>query len=123
MTFNSKPFFNFNFAAYNTLQQLTQALQPTSVTYKPGSVAMGAAINYVIKNVFVPSAGARSNVHQALVLVTASYSVDNVKNAVSTLRASNIETFTVGVTDYADPVELTLIASTPADSHVFIGVD
>ena len=123
VTFNSKPFFNFNFAAYNTLQQLTQALQPTSVTYKPGSVAMGAAINYVIKNVFVPSAGARSNVHQALVLVTASYSVDNVKNAVSTLRASNIETFTVGVTDYADPVELTLIASTPADSHVFIGVD
>uniref|UniRef100_UPI00398E8434 collagen alpha-3(VI) chain-like n=1 Tax=Pristiophorus japonicus TaxID=55135 RepID=UPI00398E8434 len=79
---------------------------------KGGSVLnTGAALNYVIRNVFTTAAGSRRDVGvpQLLVLLISGKSRDNVKEAAEALKRAAIVTFVIGAMD-ADGKELQEIA-------------
>ncbi|XP_072336607.1 collagen alpha-3(VI) chain-like isoform X2 [Scyliorhinus torazame] len=71
----------------------------------------GAALNYVIRNVFTAASGSRrdSGVPQLLVLLISGKSNDNVKKAAEALKKAAIVTFVIGAMD-ADGKELQDIA-------------
>ncbi|XP_078084812.1 collagen alpha-3(VI) chain-like isoform X2 [Mustelus asterias] len=71
----------------------------------------GAALNYVIRNVFTAASGSRrdAGVPQLLVLLVSGKSNDNVKKAAEALRRAAIVTFVIGAMD-ADGNELQDIA-------------
>ncbi|XP_041056882.1 collagen alpha-3(VI) chain isoform X1 [Carcharodon carcharias] len=71
----------------------------------------GAALNYVIRNVFTTAAGSRrdAGVPQLLVLIISGKSNDNIKMAAEALKRAAIVTFVIGATD-ADGEELQDIA-------------
>ncbi|XP_067844316.1 uncharacterized protein [Heptranchias perlo] len=71
----------------------------------------GAALNYVIRNVFTKAAGSRRDAHvpQLLVLLISGKSRDDVKEAAAALKRAAIVTFVIGAMD-ADGKELQEIA-------------
>ncbi|XP_069790526.1 collagen alpha-3(VI) chain-like isoform X5 [Narcine bancroftii] len=75
---------------------------------------MGAALEYVARNVFSVATGSRrdAGVPQILVLLTSGKSKDKVRKAVAGLKRAAIVTFTIGVAE-ADSQELKEIAHSP----------
>ncbi|XP_077371411.1 collagen alpha-1(XII) chain-like [Festucalex cinctus] len=90
----------------------------SSVPYRSGGTATGAALNFVLANSFTPAAGDRDNVPNVIVLVTDGMSGDNVTQPALDVKAAGIEVFAIGVAN-ADEDELRTIASPPLDTHVF----
>ncbi|XP_078260318.1 collagen alpha-3(VI) chain-like isoform X1 [Rhinoraja longicauda] len=78
------------------------------------TVNTGAAMRYVLENVFTTAAGSRraDDTPQILVLLTSAKSMDDVKEAAGRLKAAPIVTFVVGVA-HADRQELQEIVYSP----------
>eukprot|EP00061_Rhincodon_typus_P013146 g39331.t1 len=81
----------------------------------------GAALDYVTRNVFNPSAGSRggTGASQILVLITAGKSRDDVGQAAATMKHAGIVPFAIGAKN-ADTAELQRIVSNP-DSVLKLG--
>ncbi|XP_072434860.1 uncharacterized protein [Chiloscyllium punctatum] len=76
----------------------------------------GAALDYVTRNVFSPSAGSRGDAgaSQILVLITAGKSKDDVGQAADAMKQAGIVSIAIGA-KYADTTELQQIVSHPGD--------
>ncbi|XP_043549000.1 collagen alpha-3(VI) chain-like isoform X2 [Chiloscyllium plagiosum] len=81
----------------------------------------GAALDYVTRNVFSPSAGSRglAGASQILVLITAGKSKDDVGQAADAMKQAGIVSIAIGA-KYADTTELQQIVSNP-DSVLKLG--
>uniref|UniRef100_H2T3W1 Collagen, type VI, alpha 3 n=1 Tax=Takifugu rubripes TaxID=31033 RepID=H2T3W1_TAKRU len=82
----------------------------------------GAALQYVIDNVFTASSGSRhqQGVSQFLILFTGGRSTDDVRNAVENLNKRGVMVFVVG-TKNADTLEIQTV--TQEASHAFFASD
>ncbi|KAK2113943.1 hypothetical protein P7K49_008209 [Saguinus oedipus] len=78
----------------------------------------GDAIDYLVKNTFTESAGARVGFPKVAIIITDGKSQDEVEIPARELRNVGVEVFSLGI-KAADAKELKQIASTPSLSHVF----
>ncbi|KAM3917826.1 collagen alpha-3(VI) chain isoform 4-T4 [Leptodactylus fuscus] len=108
---SARPVFLLN--AYSDKQDIIGAVQSMSpIGGTP--LNMGAALEYVTRNVFTPSAGSRSQqgVPQFLILLTTGRSRDDVRRPASNLKATGVVPYAIGAGS-ADRAQLQSIALTP----------
>ncbi|KAF7690441.1 hypothetical protein HF521_012245 [Silurus meridionalis] len=85
--------------------------------YKGGDIMTGGALDYLSKNVFTESAGARNGFPRVAVVITGGRSRDSVRDFAKKLRNNGVEVFTLGINE-AEEEELKQMASTPYSTHV-----
>ncbi|XP_059503101.1 collagen alpha-3(VI) chain isoform X2 [Stegostoma tigrinum] len=111
--YSSDPKLEFGFNAHLTRDAVSDAIK--KLRLKPGRpLNTGAALDYVTRNVFSPSAGSRGDAgaSQILVLITAGKSRDNVGQAADTMKQAGIVPIAIGAKD-ADATELQQLVSNP----------
>uniref|UniRef100_A0A8D2LYC8 Collagen alpha-1(XII) chain n=1 Tax=Varanus komodoensis TaxID=61221 RepID=A0A8D2LYC8_VARKO len=106
----------FNLNQYFRKKDLIEAIK--RIPYKGGNTMTGEAIDYLIKNTFIESAGARKGFPKVAIIITDGKSQDEVEIPARELRSMGVEVFSLGV-KAADAKELKLIASQPSLKHVF----
>ncbi|KAJ7341667.1 hypothetical protein JRQ81_006106, partial [Phrynocephalus forsythii] len=106
----------FNLNQYFNQRDLMEAIK--RIPYKGGNTMTGEAIDYLIKNTFTESAGARRGFPKVAVIITDGKSQDEVEIPARELRSTGVEVFSLGI-KAADAKELKLIASQPSLKHVF----
>ncbi|KAM4697336.1 collagen alpha-3(VI) chain [Rhinophrynus dorsalis] len=107
----------FTLDEHPTKAELLDALR--NLRFVGGEEAnLGAAIDYVVENLYTSAAGSRreEGVPQSLIIITAGPSSDEVREASNNLKLNSIITFAIGV-DRADRAELAQIATD--ESFVF----
>ncbi|KAM5152433.1 collagen alpha-3(VI) chain [Mantella aurantiaca] len=107
----------FTLDEHATKQELINALK--RLQFVGGEEAnMGAAVEYVVEQLFTSAAGSRreEGVPQSLVIITGGPSSDELRDAANTLRLNSVITFGIGA-GRADNDELQQIATD--DSFVF----
>ncbi|EPY83208.1 hypothetical protein CB1_000591007, partial [Camelus ferus] len=103
----------FNLNQFYKRDELLAAIK--RIPYKGGNTMTGDAIDYLIKNTFTESAGARAGFPKVAIIITDGKSQDEVEIPARELRNIGVEVFSLA----ADAKELKLIASTPSLNHVF----
>nr|XP_012997177.1 collagen alpha-1(XII) chain isoform X1 [Cavia porcellus] len=106
----------FNLNQYYQRDELLAAIK--KIPYKGGNTMTGDAIDYLVKNTFTESAGARVGFPKVAIIITDGKSQDEVEIPARELRDIGVEVFSLGI-KAADAKELKQIASTPSLSHVF----
>ncbi|XP_008572507.1 PREDICTED: collagen alpha-1(XII) chain, partial [Galeopterus variegatus] len=106
----------FNLNQYYQRDELLAAIK--KIPYKGGNTMTGDAIDYLVKNTFTESAGARVGFPKVAIIITDGKSQDEVEIPARELRNVGVEVFSLGI-KAADAKELKLIASTPSLNHVF----
>uniref|UniRef100_A0A8B9RIA8 Collagen alpha-1(XII) chain n=1 Tax=Astyanax mexicanus TaxID=7994 RepID=A0A8B9RIA8_ASTMX len=106
----------FTLSQYLRRAELLRAI--SSLPYKGGDTMTGDALDYLHKNIFTETAGARKGYPKVLVVITDGKSEDPVENYAKKLRDSGVEIFTLGIKE-ADEEELRQMASTPYNTHVY----
>ncbi|XP_078084797.1 collagen alpha-3(VI) chain-like isoform X2 [Mustelus asterias] len=111
--YSDNPRVHFYLSSHTTNQDVKDAIN--SLRQVGGSRAnTGAALDYVKNNIFTQSAGGRAEegVPQFLILLTASRSSDDVRQAALALKEAGVAPFTIGSGD-ADDTELRRISLSP----------
>ncbi|XP_061479123.1 collagen alpha-1(XII) chain isoform X1 [Rhineura floridana] len=106
----------FNLNQYLNKRDLIEAIQ--RIPYKGGNTMTGEAIDYLIKNTFTESSGARKGFPKVAIIITDGKSQDEVEIPARELQSIGVEVFSLGI-KAADAKELKLIASQPSLKHVF----
>ncbi|EAW48748.1 collagen, type XII, alpha 1, isoform CRA_a [Homo sapiens] len=106
----------FNLNQYYQRDELLAAIK--KIPYKGGNTMTGDAIDYLVKNTFTESAGARVGFPKVAIIITDGKSQDEVEIPARELRNVGVEVFSLGI-KAADAKELKQIASTPSLNHVF----
>ncbi|XP_039202568.1 collagen alpha-1(XII) chain isoform X3 [Crotalus tigris] len=106
----------FNLNQYFRKKDLVEAIR--RIPYKGGNTMTGEAIDYLIRNAFTESAGARNGFPKVAIIITDGKSQDEVEIPARELRSSGVEVFSLGI-KAADAKELKLMASQPSLTHVF----
>ncbi|XP_053142880.1 collagen alpha-1(XII) chain isoform X4 [Hemicordylus capensis] len=106
----------FNLNQYFEKRDLIEAIK--NIPYKGGNTMTGEAVDYLIKNTFTESAGARKGFPKVAIVITDGKSQDEVEIPARELRNIGVEVFSLGI-KAADAKELKLIASQPSLKHVF----
>ncbi|XP_013922004.1 PREDICTED: collagen alpha-1(XII) chain-like, partial [Thamnophis sirtalis] len=106
----------FNLNQYFRKRDLIEAIR--RIPYKGGNTMTGEAIDYLIRNVFTESAGARNGFPKVAIIITDGKSQDEVEIPARELRSTGVEVFSLGI-KAADAKELKLMASQPSLNHVF----
>ncbi|CAI5769701.1 collagen alpha-1(XII) chain isoform X1 [Podarcis lilfordi] len=106
----------FNLNQYFKKRDLIQAIK--GIPYKGGNTMTGEAIDYLIKNTFIESAGARKGFPKVAIVITDGKSQDEVEIPARELQGIGVEVFSLGI-KAAVAKELKLIASQPSLTHVF----
>lgn len=106
----------FNLNQYYQRDELLAAIK--RIPYKGGNTMTGDAIDYLVKNTFLESAGARVGFPKVAIIITDGKSQDEVEIPARELRNIGVEVFSLGI-KAADAKELKQIASTPSLNHVF----
>ncbi|XP_075036483.1 collagen alpha-3(VI) chain [Mixophyes fleayi] len=107
----------FTLDEHTTKSGLIDALK--NLQYSGGEESnLGAAIEYVVEQLFSPAGGSRreEKIPQSLVVITGGPSSDDLREAANSLRLNSIITFGIGV-ERADTSELQQVATD--DSFVF----
>lgn len=117
--YNREPSSEFFLNTYQTHQDVVDSV----LSMRPkggGPPNTGAAIQYVVDNVFTASSGSRRHdgVPQTLVLLTGGQSSDDISTAAENLKEIGVKPFVVGMKD-ADPLEIQSI-SPDANHAVFL---
>ncbi|XP_078084802.1 collagen alpha-3(VI) chain-like [Mustelus asterias] len=118
--YSSDPRLEFGLNTHSTKDEVLNALRKLRLkTGRP--LNTGAALDYVTRNVFTPSAGGRSDAgaSQILVLITAGKSGDDVGQAADAIKQAGIVPIAIGAKS-ADTSELQQIVSNP-DSVLKLG--
>ncbi|XP_078407830.1 collagen alpha-3(VI) chain-like isoform X8 [Cetorhinus maximus] len=118
--YSSNPRLEFGLNSHSTKDEVLDAIKKLRLkTGRP--LNTGAALDYVTKNVFTPSAGGRGDAgaSQILVLITAGKSRDDVGQAAVAVKRAGIEPIAIGAKS-ADTSELQQIVSNP-DSVLKLG--
>uniref|UniRef100_A0A8C3II56 Collagen alpha-1(XII) chain n=1 Tax=Chrysemys picta bellii TaxID=8478 RepID=A0A8C3II56_CHRPI len=106
----------FNLNQYFRRNDLLNAIR--GIPYKGGNTMTGEAIDYLIRNAFTESAGARKGIPKVAIIITDGKSQDEVEIPARELRNIGVEVFSLGI-KAADAKELKLMASQPSLKHVF----
>ncbi|XP_068137600.1 collagen alpha-1(XII) chain isoform X2 [Hyperolius riggenbachi] len=106
----------FNMNRYLKRADLLSAIK--RIPYKGGNTMTGEAIDYLIKNAFVQSAGARKGFPKIAIIITDGKSQDEVEVPARELQNLGVEVFTLGI-KAADAKELKQMASLPSLKHVY----
>ncbi|XP_041420606.1 collagen alpha-1(XII) chain isoform X2 [Xenopus laevis] len=106
----------FNLNSYYKKEELVAAIK--RIPYKGGNTMTGEALDYLIKNSFVKSAGSRKGFPRIAIIITDGKSQDEVEIPARELRSLGVEVFSLGI-KAADAKELKQIASLPSLKHVF----
>ncbi|XP_041056055.1 collagen alpha-3(VI) chain-like isoform X8 [Carcharodon carcharias] len=118
--YSSNPRLEFGLNSHSTKDEVLDAIK--KLRLKAGRpLNTGAALDYVTRNVFTPSAGSRSEAgaSQILVLITAGKSRDDVGQAADAMKRAGIVPIAIGAKS-ADTLELQQIVSNP-DSVLKLG--
>ncbi|XP_072336641.1 uncharacterized protein [Scyliorhinus torazame] len=111
--YSSNPRLEFGLNTHSTIDEVLNALRKLRLkTGRP--LNTGAALDFVTRNVFTPSAGSRSDAgaSQILVLITAGKSRDDVGRAADAVKQAGIVPIAIGAKS-ADTSELRQIVSNP----------
>ncbi|XP_059821945.1 uncharacterized protein col6a3 [Hypanus sabinus] len=111
--YSSTPRLEFALNVHSTNQDALNAVRKLKL--KAGRpLNTGAALDFIINDVFIPAAGSRRDVGaaQVLVLITAGKSSDNVGPAVEAVRQAGIVPVAIGA-NYANALELQQVTSDP----------
>nr|XP_032802448.1 collagen alpha-3(VI) chain-like [Petromyzon marinus] len=115
--FSSEPRTEFQLNSFSSQDAVLDAI--AKLQYQGGATRMGMALDFLISNHFVNSAGGREgSVKQVIVLITDGTSQDDVRQAASILMQREVTVIALGVKQ-ADELELKLIAG----SKVFMTDD
>ncbi|XP_053566419.1 collagen alpha-1(XII) chain isoform X2 [Bombina bombina] len=106
----------FNMNVYYNKADLLSAVK--RIPYKGGNTMTGEAIDYLIKNSFVESAGSRKGFPKVAIIITDGKSQDEVEIPARELRNQGVEVFSLGI-KAADAKELKQMASLPSLKHVY----
>lgn len=120
VTFGEYHTLRFHLNKYPDTKQLQKAIR--QIRFNPGrSTNTGDAINYMAKEMFTASNGARDDVPRVAVVITDGESTDSVKTAKAAraARELGIHLFAIGVGKRFDRQELESIANEPAKEYVF----
>ncbi|XP_072117594.1 collagen alpha-3(VI) chain-like isoform X1 [Mobula birostris] len=119
LQFSEDPSVDFTLNVHETKDEVKRAVN--DLQYKGGRRAnIGKALDYVTKNIFIPSAGSRVNegVPQFLILLTASRSSDNVETAALALKSAGVGSVSIG-SGNAEASELQRISMSPKFTFKF----
>ncbi|KAM8856632.1 uncharacterized protein AB9W97_020902 [Spinachia spinachia] len=119
--YSGQPSVEFFLNTYKTQQKVADNVR--SLRHKGGrTLNTGAALQYVMDNVFTSSSGGRHHqgIPQILVLLTGGRSSDDFRNAVENLRGMGVMLFVVG-TKNADTLEIQAISQEA--SHAFFAAN
>ncbi|XP_048390035.1 collagen alpha-3(VI) chain isoform X1 [Stegostoma tigrinum] len=106
----------FYLNTYTTKTEVLKAIK--NLRQKGGNeVNTGMALQFLVDNHFIPSAGSRADeeVPQVMVLLTSRQSSDDVRRGVFSIKKRGTFTFVLGIAD-ADAAEAKLIATDPSFS-------
>ncbi|XP_048455106.1 collagen alpha-3(VI) chain-like isoform X2 [Rhincodon typus] len=106
----------FYLNTYTTKTEVLKAVK--NIRQKGGNEAnTGMALQFLVDNHFIPSAGSRADeeVPQVMVLLTSRQSSDDVRRGVFSIKKRGTFTFVLGITD-TDAAEAKLIATDPSFS-------
>uniref|UniRef100_A0A8C2FM79 Collagen alpha-1(XII) chain n=1 Tax=Cyprinus carpio TaxID=7962 RepID=A0A8C2FM79_CYPCA len=106
----------FNLNQYFKRAELLRAID--SLPYKGGNTMTGEALDYLLKNMFTETAGARKGFPRVVVVITDGKSQDPVEGYAKRLKNAEVEIFTLGIKE-ADEEELKKMSSTPYRTHVY----
>uniref|UniRef100_A0A672SD46 Collagen alpha-1(XII) chain n=1 Tax=Sinocyclocheilus grahami TaxID=75366 RepID=A0A672SD46_SINGR len=106
----------FNLNQYFKRAELLRAIN--SLPYKGGNTMTGEALDYLLKNMFTETAGARKGFPRVVVVITDGKSQDPVEGYAKRLKNAGVEIFTLGIKE-ADEEELKQMSSTPYRTHVY----
>ncbi|XP_042634305.1 collagen alpha-1(XII) chain-like isoform X5 [Cyprinus carpio] len=106
----------FNLNQYFKRAELLRAID--SLPYKGGNTMTGEALDYLLKNMFTETAGARKGFPRVVVVITDGKSQDPVEGYAKRLKNAGVEIFTLGIKE-ADEEELKKMSSTPYRTHVY----
>nr|XP_033792023.1 collagen alpha-1(XII) chain isoform X1 [Geotrypetes seraphini] len=106
----------FNLNKYYKKNELISAIG--RIPYKGGNTMTGEAIDYLLRNTFIESAGARKGFPRVAIIITDGKSQDEVEIPARELRNAGVEVFSLGIKS-ADARELKQMASLPSLKHVF----
>ncbi|XP_059354175.1 collagen alpha-1(XII) chain-like isoform X2 [Carassius carassius] len=107
----------FNLNQYFKRPELLRAIN--SLPYKGGNTMTGEALDYLLKNMFTETAGARKGFPRVVVVITDGKSQDPVEGYAKRLKNAGVEIFTLGINE-ADEEELKKMSSTPYRTHVYM---
>ncbi|RXM36551.1 Collagen alpha-3(VI) chain [Acipenser ruthenus] len=114
--YSNDPEANFYLNTYSTKEDVLNTIR--GLTHKGGRpLNTGAALQFVIDNVFTASSGSRrlEGVPQVLILLTGGRSRDDVAGPATTLKGLGVVLFDIG-TQSVDASELQTIASIPTNA-------
>ncbi|KAH0627287.1 hypothetical protein JD844_002810 [Phrynosoma platyrhinos] len=116
--YNDEIFVEFLLNQYSLKNDILEQIQ--NLPFRSGSTYTGAALNSIMEEYFIESAGSRAqeNVPKVVILLTDGESNDDVKIPASKLRARGISVYVVGV-NVQDTAELKEIASRPFNKFLF----
>uniref|UniRef100_A0A672NXH6 Collagen type XII alpha 1 chain n=1 Tax=Sinocyclocheilus grahami TaxID=75366 RepID=A0A672NXH6_SINGR len=106
----------FNLNQYFKKAELLKAIN--SLPYKGGNTMTGEALDYLLKNMFTETTGARKGFPRVAVVITDGKSQDPVEGYAKRLKNAGVEIFTLGIKE-ADEEELKQMSSTPYRTHVY----
>ncbi|ROL43009.1 Collagen alpha-1(XII) chain [Anabarilius grahami] len=106
----------FNLNQYFKRAELLRAIN--NLPYKGGNTMTGEALDYLLKNMFTETAGARKGFPRVAVVITDGKSQDPVEGYAKRLKNAGVEIFTLGIKE-ADEEELKQMSSTPYRTHVY----
>ncbi|TRY92824.1 hypothetical protein DNTS_024890 [Danionella cerebrum] len=89
-----------------------------NLPYKGGNTMTGDAMDYLVKNTFTETAGARKSFPKVAMIITDGKSQDPVVEYAERLRNIGVEIFVLGIKG-ADEDELKEMASRPHSKHVY----
>ncbi|XP_059375411.1 collagen alpha-1(XII) chain-like isoform X2 [Carassius carassius] len=106
----------FNLNQYYRRPDVLRAIK--NLPYKGGNTMTGDAMDYLVKNTFTVSAGARKGYPKVAMIITDGKSQDPVGEYAERLRNTGVEIFVLGIKG-ADEDELREMASTPHSKHIY----
>ncbi|XP_026085059.1 collagen alpha-1(XII) chain-like isoform X6 [Carassius auratus] len=107
----------FNLNQYYRRPDVLRAIK--NLPYKGGNtMTAGDAMDYLVKNTFTASAGAREGYPKVAMIITDGKSQDPVGEYAERLRNTGVEIFVLGIKG-ADEDELKEMASTPHSKHIY----
>uniref|UniRef100_A0A673FJ46 Collagen, type XII, alpha 1a n=1 Tax=Sinocyclocheilus rhinocerous TaxID=307959 RepID=A0A673FJ46_9TELE len=106
----------FNLNQYYRRPDVLRAIK--NLPYKGGNTMTGDAMDYLVKNTFTVTAGARKGFPKVAMIITDGKSQDPVGEYAERLRNIGVEIFVLGIKG-ADEDELKEMASTPHSKHIY----
>lgn len=118
VTYNERATAQVYLNSFNDKSELLKFIK--MLPYQGGRTYTGAALEFALREVFIPQRGGRraKGIQQVAVVITDGESQDNVSTAAANLRREGITVYALGVKD-ANDAQLVAMASYPPHKHKF----